>query len=275
MNKKFSIVIIGVLVCSMLAGCISGGEEDTDGLSGTLAIAGSTTVQSIASAAATAFMELHPGVTVTVQGGGSGTGVTQVGQGTVDIGNASREIKDSEYTEYPDLVPTAIAADGVVVVVHSSNPVSDLTLDQVAQIFTGQITNWKDVGGPDKEIVVIVREDGSGTRATFEELVHNKIDPTSDALQKPSNGAVKTTVSQTPDAIGYIGLGYVDDTVNMVKVDGVVASESTILDGSYSVSRNLYMITNGDPSGLAKAFIDFILSAEGQEFVAEEGFIKI
>jgi len=269
-------VIIGVLVFSMLAGCISDDRDgDTDDLSGKLALAGSTTVQSIASAAATAFMEMHPDVTVTVQGGGSGTGVTQVGQGTVDIGNASREIKDSEYTEYPDLVPTAIAADGVVVVVHPSNPINDLTLDQIADIFTGQIASWADLGGPDKDIVVIIREDGSGTRATFEELVHDNIDPTGDALQKPSNGAAKTTVSQTPYSIGYIGLGYVDDTVKMIKVGGVTASESTIIDGSYPISRNLYMITNGEPSGLAKAFIEFILSPDGQELVEEEGFIKL
>jgi len=276
LNKKFSIVIIGVLMISMLSGCISGdGDGDTDGISGTLALAGSTTVQPIASAAATAFMELHSDVTVTVQGGGSGTGVTQVGQGTVDIGNASREIKDSEYTEYPDLVPTAIAADGVVVVVHPSNPISVLTIDQVAQIFTGEIDNWSELGGPDEEIVVIIREDGSGTRATFEELVHDDASPTDDALQKPSNGAAKTTVSQTPSAIGYIGLGYVDDTVKMIDVDGVTASETTILDGSYPISRNLYMITNGEPEGLAKTFLDYLLSAEGQEIVAEEGFIKV
>lgn len=275
MYKKFSILIMCVLVASLLAGCISGGEEDTDGIGDTLAIAGSTTVQPIASALATAFMELNPGVIVTVQGGGSGTGVTQVAQGTVDIGNSSREIKESEYREHPGLVPTPIAADGVVVVVHPSNVVSDLSIEQVAQIFTGQITNWSQVGGDDKEIVIVIREDGSGTRSSFEELVHNKLEPTSEAFQKPSNGSVKATVSQTPYAIGYIGLGYIDDSVKLLKVDGVMASQSSILDGSYPISRNLYMITNGGPSGLAKLFIDFALSAEGQEFVAEEGFIKI
>ncbi len=260
----------------MLAGCISGdGEESTDGLTGTLAIAGSTTVQPIASAAADIFMSLHSGVTVTVQGGGSGTGVTQVGQGVVDIGNASRDVKSSEYEEYPGLVATAIAADGVVVVVNPDNPVTSLTMEEIAKIFTGEITNWSEVGGEDEEIVVVIREDGSGTRSTFEELVHKDVDPTDEALQKPSNGALKTTVAETPNAIGYIGLGYVDSTVQMVEVDGVVASESTILDGTYPISRNLYMITNGEPTGLAKAFIDFILSDEGQEIVEEEGFIKL
>jgi len=212
---------------------------------------------------------------VTVQGGGSGTGVTQVGQGVVDIGNASRDVKSSEYEEYPGLVATAIAADGVVVVVNPDNPVTSLTMEEIAKIFTGEITNWSEVGGEDEEIVVVIREDGSGTRSTFEELVHKDVDPTDEALQKPSNGALKTTVAETPNAIGYIGLGYVDSTVQMVEVDGVVASESTILDGTYPISRNLYMITNGEPTGLAKAFIDFILSDEGQEIVEEEGFIKL
>jgi phosphate transport system substrate-binding protein len=220
-------------------------------------------------------MELHSNVTVTVQGGGSGTGVTQVGQGTVDIGNASREIKESEFSEYPGLVPTSVAADGVAVIVNPENPVSDLTKDQIAMIFTGQINNWADVGGPDSEIVVIIREDGSGTRATFEEIVHKGTDPTSDAHQKPSNGAAKTTVSQTPYAIGYIGLGYVDDSVKAISVDNVVPSDETIKNGTYPISRFLYMITNGEPEGLAKEFIDFILSVEGQEIVEEEGFIKV
>jgi phosphate transport system substrate-binding protein len=264
-------------MASLAAGCISGGDENGsgDGLSGTIAIAGSTTVQPIASAAAEAFMDLHPDVTVTVQGGGSGTGVTQVGQGTVDIGNASREIKSSEMEEYPDLVPTAIAADGIAVVVNPGNGIDTLTIEQIKAIFTGEITNWSEVGGSDSEIVIVIREDGSGTRATFEELVHNKVSPAAGALQKPSNGAVKTTVAQTPNAIGYMGLGYLDESVKVIRVNNVIASEATILNGSYPISRNLYMITDGAPAGLAKEFIDFVLSAEGQEIVAEEGFIKL
>lgn len=275
MNVRYSIALIGLLAVSLLAGCISGGEDDGSGDTGTISLAGSTTVQPVATAAADAFMVDNPGITVTVQGGGSGTGVTQVGQGTVDIGNASREVKSSEMETYPDLVPTAVAADGIAVVVNPSNPVTALTEEQVSDIFTGAVTNWSQVGGDDREIVVVIREDGSGTRSTFEELAHDGIDSVSSALQKPSNGAVKTTVSQTPDAIGYIGLGYMDESVSALSIDGVLPSEQTVIDGSYPISRNLYMITNGEPDGLVKEFIDFILSAEGQQIVADEGFIPL
>jgi phosphate transport system substrate-binding protein len=270
-------MLLAVLIGSLLAGCIGGGDDDggDSGLSGTLKLAGSTTVQPIATAAAEEFMSMNPDVVVTVQGGGSGTGVTQVAQGTVDIGNASREVKASEMEEYPDLVPTPIAADGIAVVVNPSNSIDALSMEQVEGIFTGQITNWSEVGGPDEEIVVVIREDGSGTRATFEEIVHDDIDSSSEALQKPSNGAAKTTVSQTPYSIGYIGLGYLDSSVQAIQVDGVLPSEASVADGSYPISRLLYMITNGEPEGLAKAFIDYVLSDEGQELVAAEGFIKL
>ncbi|MDD4281218.1 MAG: phosphate ABC transporter substrate-binding protein [Candidatus Methanofastidiosa archaeon] len=276
MKVRYGIMLICILVASLVSGCISGGGNGSDdGLSGTLAIAGSTTVQPIASAAAEVFMDLHPNVIVTIQGGGSGTGVTQAGQGVVDIGNASREVKASEYEAYPDLVATAVAADGIAVVVHPSNAIGTLTVEQIKGIFTGDITNWSQVGGADRTIVLVIREDGSGTRGTFEELVHDKIAPASGSLQKSSNGAVKTTVAQTPDAIGYMGLGYIDESVKALRVNNIIVSEATILNGSYPISRNLYMLTNGAPSGLAKEFIDFILSAEGQEIVAEEGFIKL
>jgi len=270
-------MLMAVLIGSLLAGCIGGGDDESGDseLSGTIRIAGSTTVQPIASAAAEEFMYMHPDVTVTVQGGGSGTGVTQVAQGTVDIGNASRDIKQSEMDQYPELVPTPVAADGIAVAVNPSNSIDALTMEQVAGIFTGQITNWSEVGGPEGEIVVIIREDGSGTRATFEEIVHDGTDSSAGALQKPSNGAVKTTVSQTPQAIGYIGIGYIDDSIQSVKVDGVVPTEENVANGSYPISRLLYMITNGEPEGLVKEFLDFILSEEGQELVAEEGFIKL
>ncbi len=158
---RYGIMLICILVASLVSGCISGGGNGSDdGLSGTLAIAGSTTVQPIASAAAEVFMDLHPNVIVTIQGGGSGTGVTQAGQGVVDIGNASREVKASEYEAYPDLVATAVAADGIAVVVHPSNAIGTLTVEQIKGIFTGEITNWSQVGGADRTIVVVIREVG-------------------------------------------------------------------------------------------------------------------
>ncbi|MHC1598032.1 MAG: phosphate ABC transporter substrate-binding protein [Candidatus Methanofastidiosia archaeon] len=276
MKKGIIVLIIGTLFVSLITGCITGGEDtNEDGLYGTLSLAGSTTVQPIASAASEEFMALHPNVIITIQGGGSGTGITQVAQGTVDIGNASRDLKDVEREQYEDLVANAIAADGIAVIVNPSNPVSELSMEQIKKIFTGEITNWSQLGWVDKSIVVVIREDGSGTRSSFEEIVHKKVEPTSSALQKSSNGSIKMTVAQGPYAIGYVGLGFIDDTISDVLVDGVVASEETIVDGSYPISRLLYMFTKGQPIGLEKEFIEFILSPRGQELVVEEGFVRI
>ncbi|MCD6127738.1 MAG: phosphate ABC transporter substrate-binding protein [Methanomicrobia archaeon] len=263
---------ISMILLMGFMGCIGGEKE-----SKTLSLAGSTTVEPIASKAAEVYMEKHPDVKVTVQGGGSGTGIKMVGEGTVDIGNASRKIKDKEKDLYPDLVGTIIAYDGIAIVVHPSNPVENLTKQQLQDIYAGKITNWKEIGGEDREIVVVTRAEGSGTRDTFIELVMNKgkVEETSRALQKPSNGAVKATVAGNESAIGYIGLGYVDDTVKPVKINNILPSSETVKNGTYPISRALYMYTKGEPSGVTKDFIDFILSDEGQNIVEEVGFIRI
>ena len=274
---KINIQVLAGIGISMILligfiGCIGGEKE-----SKTLSLAGSTTVEPIASRAAEVYMEKHPDVKVTVQGGGSGTGIKMVGEGTVDIGNASRKIKDKEKDLYPDLVGTIIAYDGIAIVVHPSNPVENLTKQQLQDIYAGKITNWKEIGGEDREIVVVTRAEGSGTRDTFIELVMNKgkVEETSSALQKPSNGAVKATVAGNESAIGYIGLGYIDSSVKVMKIDGVTPSSTTVKDGTYLLSRALYMYTKGTPSGVAKDFINFILSDEGQNIVEEVGFIRI
>ena len=263
---------ISMILLMGFMGCIGGEKE-----SKTLSLAGSTTVEPIASKAAEVYMEKHPDVKVTVQGGGSGTGIKMVGEGTVDIGNASRKIKDKEKDLYPDLVGTIIAYDGIAIVVHPSNPVENLTKQQLQDIYAGKITNWKEIGGEDREIVVVTRAEGSGTRDTFIELVMNKgkVEETSRALQKPSNGAVKATVAGNESAIGYIGLGYVDDTVKPVKINNILPSSETVKNGTYPISRALYMYTKGEPSGVTKDFIDFVLSKEGQNIVEEVGFIRI
>jgi len=263
---------ISMILLMGFMGCIGGEKE-----SKTLSLAGSTTVEPIASKAAEVYMEKHPDVKVTVQGGGSSTGIKMVGEGTVDIGNASRKIKDKEKDLYPDLVGTIIAYDGIAIVVHPSNPVENLTKQQLQDIYAGKITNWKEIGGEDREIVVVTRAEGSGTRDTFIELVMNKgkVEETSRALQKPSNGAVKATVAGNESAIGYIGLGYVDDTVKPVKINNILPSSETVKNGTYPISRALYMYTKGEPSGVTKDFIDFILSDEGQNIVEEVGFIRI
>lgn len=256
----------------LLCGCINGGQKKE-----TLNIAGSTTVQPIASKAAEEFMKKNPDVIVSVQGGGSSTGIKMVVEGSADIGAISRELKDSEKEKYPNLKPVAIALDSIVVVVHPDNLISDLTKQQVQDIFSGGIKNFKEVGGDDREILVVIRERGSGTRTTFEELVMDggKITNAEGASQNPSNGAVKAVISGNENAIGYLGIGYIDETVKAIKIDGTMSSEETIRSGEYPISRKLYMITKGEATGLKKKFIDFVLSEEGQQIVEKEGFIRV
>ena len=243
-------------------------------LSGQLQLAGSTTVQPLAEVLAEAFMAENPDVTVEVQGGGSSVGVTSAGEGTVDIGNASRNVKDSEFETFPELQVFTIAYDGIAIVTNPDLELPSLSIDQVKAIFAGEITNYSEVGGPDAEIIVVSREEGSGTRAAFEELVMAAGDSEAviaeNALLQQSNGQVRTTVSTTPDAIGYLSFGFLDDSVNTVAIDDVDPSVANVKNGSYPIFRPLNMLTNGAPSELAQAFLDFILGAAGQEIVAED-----
>ena len=250
-------------------------QEEAAGLSGTISIAGSTTVQSLAEATALAFMEMYPDVTVDVQGGGSSVGVKSAGEGTTDIGNASREVKDSELETYPDLEIFTVARDGIAIAVHPSVDVEEVTMDQVRQIFAGEITNWSEIGGSDQEIFVVAREEGSGTRDAFVEIVMGDSLIADTAVLQPSNGSVKTTVSTTEWSVGFLSMGYLDDSVKALKVDGVVASSATAAAGDYPVVRPLNMLTNGTPSELVQAYLDFVLSDEGQEIAVEEGWIAV
>jgi len=247
------------------------------GLSGKIVEAGSTTVQPLAEKLAEAFSAKYPQVQITVQGGGSSVGVKSAGQGTVDVGAASREVKDSEREKYPDLVVHTIARDGIAIVAHPDVPLEGLTKEQVKNIFAGEITNWSDVGGPDKPIVVVSREEGSGTRAAFEEMVMGKEGPpiVDTAILQPSNGAVRTTVSTTPDSIGFLSFGYLDESIKALAIDGVEATVENAASGVYPVVRPLNLLTKGEPDGLVKAWLDFILSDEGQKIVVEEGYIAV
>ncbi len=238
--------------------------------------AGSTTVQPLAERLAEAFMAEHPEVEIIVQGGGSSVGVKAAGEGTVDVGAASREIKASELESYPDLQVFVIARDGIAVVVHPDVSVETLTTAQVRGIFSGQITNWQEVGGDDRPIIIVAREEGSGTRAAFEELVMGEAATISErAILQPSNGAVRTTVATTPDAIGFLSFGYLGDGVKAVAVDGVAATEANAANGRYPLVRPLNLLTKGEPQGAVKAWLDFILGEEGQAIVAEEGYIPV
>jgi phosphate transport system substrate-binding protein len=244
--------------------------------SGKISVAGSTTVQPLAEKLAKAFSAKNPGVQIDVQGGGSSVGVKSAGQGVADVGTASREIQDSEMKDYPDLKVFTIARDGIAIIAHPEVAVAGLTKDQVRDIFTGKIKNWKEVGGPDKLIVVVSREEGSGTRTAFEEMVMGKDNLIVDtAILHPSNGAVRTAVSTTPGAIGYLSFGYLDKSVKTLAVNGVEPTEANAASGEYPIVRPLNMLTKGEPTGVVKAWLDFILSSEGQKIVKEEGYIPI
>jgi phosphate transport system substrate-binding protein len=273
-NKNWLIAGLGMFVIAMVvaAGCLGGGDDDDEK---TLSIAGSTTVLPVAQAFADKYMDDNSDVTITVSGGGSSVGVKSAADGTADIGMASREVKQSEMDENPTLKVTPIAKDGIAIIAHKDNTITGLTMAQVKDIYEGTITNWQDVGGPDLEIVIVGRDSASGTRATFEELVdcEGTCDP--GMQEKASNGAVFEAVKGNENAIGYVGLGYVNDEILPVPVGGALPSVATVQDGSYPISRNLNFITDGAPSGLAKEFIDFCLSAAGQQIVEDEDFVPL
>jgi phosphate transport system substrate-binding protein len=263
------LIPLAVLLAGMLVlGC---GKE----LSGTVTVAGSTTVQPLAELLAGEFMGHNPDVEVTISGGGTSVGITSVNNGTVDIGAASRDLKSGE----PELVEHLLARDGIAIVVAPGNAVTALTRAQVRDIYGGVVTNWKGVGGPDHAIDVVVRESGSGTRAAFEEMVMAKPEPAvavvSTALEQNSNGGVKQVVGGDPHAIGFISFGYVDSTVRALSIDGVEATDDNAKSGTYPIVRPLYFLTKGEPEGLVKEFIEFCLSDEGQAIVADEGYISI
>ena len=249
-------------------------EVPSDGpgteLSGRLQIAGSTTVQPLVQALAEVFVESYPDVDIDVQSGGSSLGVKSAAEGTTPIGMASRELKQSEIDEYPDLVEHTIARDGIAIAAHTGVPVDGLSLDEVRQIFAGQIVNWSEVGGPDESIIVVSREEGSGTRGAFEEMVMGDSLIADTVLLQPSNGAVKTTVATTPNAIGYLSFGYLDDSVKTVAVDGVEPTVANAQSDAYPVVRPLNLLTLGEPTGLEAAFLDFIFSEAGQVVVAQD-----
>ena len=248
--------------------------EEQAGLSGQIQIAGSTTVQPLAEVLAEAFMADNPDVTIEIQGGGSSVGVTSAGEGTVDIGNASRNVKESEFEEFPELIVHTIAFDGIAIVTNPDLDLPSLSIEQVKAIFAGEITNYSELGGLAAEIVVVSREEGSGTRAAFEELVMETGDEeamiSENAILQQSNGQVRTTVSTTPNTIGYLSFGFLDESVNTIAIDGVDPTVANVKSGDYAIFRPLNMLTNGEPNELAQAFLDFILSDLGQEIVSED-----
>ena len=261
----FALVIL-LLTAVFGAGCIS--TEDTE----TISIAGSTTVLPVAQAAAEEYMNQHSHADIQVSGGGSGVGATSVIGGTADIGMLSRDLKASE-KEGNTLKEFVVGKDGIALVGHPSNTVSDLSLEQVKAIYQGTITNWKDVGGADSEIVLIGRDSSSGTREFFTEFVLDKEDAAKEMQELNSNGAVAQAVSITPGAIGYVSLEYVDDSLKAFSIGGVAPTVDNVISGIYEINRPLLMVTNGEPEGLAADYLAFILSEEGQQILKDSGFI--
>lgn len=239
---------------------------------GTLDIAGGTAHIPVMKLAARAIMEQYPDIRVTVAGGGSGVGVQKVGEGLVQIGNTGRALKETEVTKY-GLVTFPFAIDGVAVAVNPANGVNGLTKAQVKDVFAGRVANWKELGGVDAPITLYVREDGSGTRETFEERALDKGSSAPSANVVNSNGAMKTALAQDKNAIGYVGIGHLDESVKGLSIDGMVPSQEAAADGSYTVTRLLYMNTKGEPEGLTKLFVDYIYSPDGKEYISQSGYI--
>lgn len=252
---------------------------------------GSDTIVNLALAWAEEYQDNHPDVRISVTGGGSGTGIASLINGTVDIANASRQIKSEEIEQAKingiDPLEHIIARDAIAVIVHPQNPVSQLTLKQISDIYSGQFTNWKEVGGEDRPIVRLSRETNSGTHVYFLETVLRLGDSddktlfSMDTLLLPSSEGIIAEVRQNPNAIGYDGLGYVPHDLKMIAIaetEGgayVLPSIPTVNDKTYPIARDLYMYTNGQPEGLLKEYLDWILSDEAQQIVAELGFVPV
>lgn len=249
-------------------------EETTADLSGAVATGGSTSVEKVIGALSEAFMEANPGVDVTYDPTGSSAGVTGAADGTLDIGLSSRALKEEEISK--GLKETTFALDGIAIVVNTENTATDLSLEQIAGLATGEITNWSEVGGPDAPVVLIGREAGSGTRDGFESIVGVE-DKCAYEQELTSTGAVLAGVAANPNAFGYVSLASVDDAVKMVTVDGVAASEETVKDGSYKIQRPFVFATKEgeELSAQAQAFYDFALSEEAAELIAAAGAVPM
>lgn len=278
-----AILALLAVAVTLIAGCTAGTENEIsaqgDETSGTLSVTGSTTVLPIAQLVAEVFMAENFAADIQVSGGGSSVGIQAVGERIAGIGMASRDLSDAEREKYPDLVGHTVAIDGIAVVVNPQNSVEQLTLDQIRGIYNGTYTNWNQVGGSNRQIVVVGRDSASGTREYFQEAVMQKEDFVGTQLEKNSNGAVAQTIAQTPGAVGYVGLGYLDDTLKPLSVgvntDAVLPTIENVKAGTYPISREVFMFTKGEATGLAKAYIDFIVSPDGQAIAEGEGFVRV
>ncbi len=287
MKKILTLILVLMLSLSVMAGCSTPqtapetteetpvadlpAEESTSGIEGTVALGGSTSVESVILSAMEVFMQENPGVTINYDPTGSSSGVKGALDGSLDIGLASRDVKDAEVAE--GAMGTVFAIDGIAVIVNPENAVADLALADITGIADGSITNWSELGGADADIVLIGREAGSGTRDGFESIVGVEECVYQEEIN--STGGVIASVTSNPNAIGYASLSAVDEKVKAVTVDGIEASEATVQDGTYAVQRNFNFvtITDGELSEAAKAFYDFVLSADAAELIKNAGAV--
>ena len=267
MKKIMTMVLALVLALGMMS------VASADNLSGSVATDGSTSMEKVIGVLGESFMEMNPDVTFTYNPTGSGSGITAVSEGRCDIGLSSRALKDEE--KESGLTETVLAYDGIAIIVNPENTISDLSVEDIAKIYTGEITNWKDLGGADAEIVVIGREAGSGTRDGFESITDTK-EKCIYRQELTSTGDVITTVSQNPNAIGYASLSAVKDTVKALTVGGVAPSEETVKDGSYVVQRPFVLVTRTgeELSEAAQAFFDYATSADAVELISMAGAVS-
>lgn len=267
MKKKILSMILGCFVLSFV-GCGGGSSHQT------ITIAGSTAFQPFAEKLAEIFMSKREGVRVNVQGGGSIVGLQAIRANAVEIAMADLvTLPDDIVDPNGVFLNAAVAKDGIAVVVHPSNPIQNLSISQVGDIFQGNIKNWKEVGGDDQEISVISREKGSGTGKSFEDLVLKGARLTKDALFQDSNGTIRETVSVIPNSIGYLFMGLLNEKVKAISLDKQAATEKNILKGRYKLVNKVFFIWNKEPDALSKEFVEFVLGEEGQKIIAQEGLL--
>lgn len=276
MKKIISLMVVAMLLVAALTGCgttNSDTQKDNGQLTGTVATDGSTSMEKVIGFLSEAYMEENNGVKVTYNPTGSGSGIKAVQAGSCDIGLASRDLKPEEAT---DLKGTVVAIDGIAMIVNKENPVKDLTIEQIAALYKGEITNWSEVGGADAPVVLIGREAASGTRDGFESITDTE-DACKYTQELTSTGDVVQTVSSNPNAIGYASLASVKDTVKLISVEGVTPSTETIQNGSYKIQRNFVMVTkkNAELSPAAKSFFDFATSSAADEWIIEAGAVPV
>ena len=274
MKKIITVLCAAVMALSLFAGCGQKANDNGTTTGGTVSTDGSTSMEKVIGALGESFMEANSGTTFTYNPTGSGSGIQAVSEGRCDIGLSSRALKDDEKAS--GLKETIVALDGIAIIVNPQNPVKDLSLEQIAKIYTGEITNWKDVGGEDAEIVRIGREAGSGTRDGFESITDTK-DACQYRQELTSTGDVITTVSQNPNAIGYASLAAIKDSVKALTVNGVAPTEATVKDGTYLVQRPFVLVTKEGAalSETAQKFFDFATSADAASIISAAGAVPV